>query len=223
MQIKSLKRFSNISVRDKLSLNITKNIFGINNINQVCDPTLLCNFSEYEKLINNSNINQNGEYILAYILDPNKEIGHRLENLSIDKNITVIILLDEYHSIWEKNKKTLALRGIGKVILKEIVDLNAFMWYYSHSKAIFTDSFHGTVFSIIFKKPFITLRNYVRGGERFLSLLEPIDLRYRLFETPNCINDQYELYENINYTIPYQKLNKIRNFSLNWLKNSLSD
>ena len=218
---KYLKRFNNISVRDKLSLDIAKNIFGLNNINQVCDPTFLCNFSEYEKLINNSNINKNGEYILAYILDPKKEIGHRLEKLSIDKNISVIILLDEYRVVWEKNKKKLALRGIGKVSIKKIVDLNDFMWYFSHSKAIFTDSFHGTIFSIIFKKPFITLRNYARGGERFLSLLEPIKLRYRLFETPNCINNHYELYENIDYTIPLQKLNEIKKFSYNWLKNSL--
>ena len=119
---------------------------------------------------------------MAYILDPTKEKGHRLEKLSIDKNITVIIILDERQQTWERNKKRLFLRGLGNIIVKPKIDLNDFMWYYNHSKAVFTDSFHGTIFSIIFKKPFVTLRNIARGGERFYSLLDPINLRYRLFE-----------------------------------------
>ena len=215
---KNLKRFNAISVRDKLSLNITKNIFGIKNVVQVCDPSFICNFSEYEKLINKSKAIQNEEYILAYVLDPNREKGYRLEKLSIDKNITVIILLDEKQKNWKRNKDRLKLNGKGKIIVKEMVDLNDFMWYYSHSKAVFTDSFHGTIFSIIFKKPFVTLRNTNRGGERFFSLLIPINLEYRLFETPSCINDRYDLYDSIELDIPYQKLNQIKNFSYNWLK-----
>ena len=167
---KNLNRFNGISVRDKLSLNITKKIFGLKNVTQVCDPSFICNFSEYENLVNKSRINLSLEYILAYILDPTEEKGHRLERLSIEKNITVIIILDERQETWERNKKRLNLRGIGKIIVAKMVDLNDFMWYYSHSKAVFTDSFHGTIFSIIFKKPFITLRNVVRGGERFFSL-----------------------------------------------------
>lgn len=53
--------------------------------------TFICNFSEYEKLINKSKVMQNDEYILAYVLDPNKEKGYRLEKLSIDKNIITVI------------------------------------------------------------------------------------------------------------------------------------
>ena len=218
---KNLNRFNGISVRDKLSLNITKKIFGLKNVTQVCDPSFICNFSEYENLVNKSRINLSLEYILAYILDPTEEKGHRLERLSIEKNITVIIILDERQETWERNKKRLNLRGIGKIIVAKMVDLNDFMWYYSHSKAVFTDSFHGTIFSIIFKKPFITLRNVVRGGERFFSLLDPINLRHRLFETPNCINDRYDLYENIDFSIPYEKLNVIKKFSYDWLENIL--
>jgi len=216
-----LKRFNSISVRDQLSVNITKNIFGIKNVKQVCDPTFLCNFSDYERLANKSKLIKTNDYILAYVLDPNKEKGHRLEKLSLDKNITVIILLDEDQSTWNTNKKNLHLRGKGNILVKKNVDLNDFMWYYNHSKAVFTDSFHGTVFSIIFKKPFVSLRNIERGGERFNSLLDPIDLKNRLFETPKCINDQYELYEKIDYEIPYQKLNEIKKTSYNWLKNAL--
>ena len=219
----NLKRFNLISVRDKLSLNITKDIFKIKDAVQVCDPSFICNFSDYESLVNKSKIIFNKEYILAYVLDANEEKGHRLEKLSVDKNITVIIILDERQETWERNKGRLHLRGKGNVIVKEMVDLNDFMWLFNNSKAVFTDSFHGTIFSIIFKKPFVTLRNVVRGGERFFSLLDPLDLRYRLFESPSCINDRYDLYDKIDYEIPYKKLNEIKKFSYNWLENALKD
>ena len=218
---KNLIRFNAISVRDKLSINITKNIFGLKDVIQTCDPSFICNFYEYEKLANKSKLNHSFEYILAYILDPNLEEGHRLEKLSRDKNITVIIVLNEVQNLWELNKRRLCLRGKGKIIVENLVDLNDFMWLFSHSKAVFTDSFHGTIFSIIFKKPFITLRNIPRGGERFYSLLIPLKLEYRLFKKKSCINDRYDLFDKLDYTIPYQKLNKIKDFSYNWLKNVL--
>lgn len=106
---KNLKRFYAISVRDELSINITKNIFDIKNVVQVCDPSFLCNISEYNEMINKAELNYSNEYILAYIIDPNEEIGHRLEKLSIDKNITIVILLDHLHVVWKNNKNKLRL------------------------------------------------------------------------------------------------------------------
>src|SRR5690606_1697067 len=49
---------------------------------------------------------------------------------------------------------------------------------------VITDSFHGTVFSIIFNKPFISLINPSRGASRFYSLLTALGLEGRL-------SDQY--------------------------------
>ncbi len=217
----NLKRFDGVSVRDKLSLDICQNSFGVKDVVQVCDPTFLCDISDYETLVNMAKLEENEPYILAYVLDPNQEIGHRLEQLSVDKNMKVIVMLDEPPKNWEINKDRLGLTGTGNVEVKKDVDLYEWMWYYSHASGVFTDSFHGTIFSIIFKKPFVTLMNSKRGAERFLSLLEPIDLRYRLFESAECINEQYALFDGCDYGVPYEKLNKIREDSYNWLKNVL--
>ena len=67
----------------------------------------------------------------------------------------------------------------------------------------------------------MTLRNNLRGGTRFTSLLKPIKLLDRLFETPKCINQKSYLFDKINYTIPLQKLKEIKNNSYLWLKNNL--
>ena len=95
------------------------------------------------------------------------------------------------------------------------------MWYYSHADSVVTDSFHGTIFSLIFKKPFITLTNEKRGAARFVSLLTPLDLIYRLFNTPGALSENADLLDSLDYTEPDKKLDEIRSNSLNWLKNAI--
>ena len=216
-----LRRFDGISVRDKLSFDICQNIFGIKDVVQVCDPSFLCDISDYEILINMAKIEERNPYILAYILDPTQTIGLRLEQLSNDKNMKVIVILDEKQKQLEINKKKLGLSGNGYIEIKESINLYEWMWYFNHSKSIFTDSFHGTIFSIIFKKPFIALENKKRGAQRFISLLKPISLMYRLFNSSECIIERNDLLDNCDFSIPYKKLDKIRKYSKLWLENIL--
>lgn len=47
-----------------------------------------------------------------------------------------------------------------------------FIYKISNCKAVITTTFHGTVFSIIFNKPFITFTSNFKGKEKFYSLRE---------------------------------------------------
>ena len=49
-----------------------------------------------------------------------------------------------------------------------------------HAKYVVTDSFHGMVFCILFHKQFVVIDNIEGGSERFLCLLEKLNLRDRL-------------------------------------------
>jgi len=49
---------------------------------------------------------------------------------------------------------------------------------------VVTDSFHGTVFAVLFNKPFVTIGNSVRGVARFESLLNQLGLVDQLIESP---------------------------------------
>lgn len=40
------------------------------------------------------------------------------------------------------------------------------------ARYVITDSFHGTVFSILFEKPCVAIQNSSRGNDRFQSLLK---------------------------------------------------
>lgn len=56
------------------------------------------------------------------------------------------------------------------------------------AKFIVTDSFHGTVLSILFNKPFIAVGNSARGMARFESLLSQFGLTDRLVESPEEVS-----------------------------------
>lgn len=218
----NLARFDGISVRDDLSLSTCKNTFALNDTVEVCDPTFLCKIEAYNELASKAGTLETEPYILAYVLDPNPEIGRQLEKLSIEKNMKVVVLLDEPPVRWDANFANLQLSGNGRVEVKKDVDLFEWLWYYQNSSCVFTDSFHGTIFSIIFKKPFVSLINRKRGAERFVSLLKPIDLEYRLIDSADKITSDLSKYDSCDYEGPYQKLNAIKEYSYNWLKDQLT-
>lgn len=69
---------------------------------------------------------------------------------------------------------------------------------------VITDSFHGTVFAIIFNKPFLSIVNKNRGASRFYSLLKIFNLENRI------IRDQKELQERMHQPINFEQVNTIR-------------
>ena len=56
------------------------------------------------------------------------------------------------------------------------------------AKYVITDSFHGTVFSIIFNKPFWVIGNKSRGNARFDSLLRTYKLEHRFIDNIKDVN-----------------------------------
>ena len=100
------------------------------------------------------------------------------------------------------------------------VYLEEWMAYIQCSEAVITDSFHGTVFSIIFNKPFIVIANKERGLGRFTSLLRMLGLESRLVYTFDDITDQL-IYTSIDYTQVNRILRRERDRALEFLKASL--
>ena len=87
---------------------------------------------------------------------------------------------------------------------------------------IVTDSFHGTVFSIIFNKPFIAIGNESRGMSRFQSLLKMFGLEDRLVFRSEQVNREL-----INRPIDYHKVDELlesyKRFSLGFLTKALNE
>ena len=222
----NLNRFDHISVRDDLSVDICKNTFGINAV-KVCDPAFLCNANDYEIVIENftspSLINdlEKEKYILAYILDPTEEKNNLLNQIAEIKRTKIKVILDERSDIWKKNKDKLS--NLNKWIeIVPNIGLGEWLVHYKSAQSVVTDSYHGLIFSLIYEKPFIVLSNIKRGAERFSSLLNDVELINRLFLEPKITEiNQFDLLDSLDYAAVSKRLNKMKKYSLSWLKNAV--
>ena len=158
-----LKNFTGISIREKGSKDLVKKHFGINP-EIVLDPTLLIDKKYYLNLIPNIRNNKKNiqNYIFVYKLN-------KLQNLN-----DIIIKSSE-----ELNYKIYEYR------LNNRNKIEDFIYYISNSKAVITDSFHGTIFSIIFNKPFISFNWKGSAEERLKSLGDLLGVTNRIIS-----NDQ---------------------------------
>ena len=191
-----LKNFTGVSVRENCAVDLVQQHLGIKP-ELVLDPTLLINKKHYLNLIRNykGNFDINQNYLCFFLLIKNEQ------KLNFVKE-----------SIKFLNYKNYSINP-------EINDyVEDFLFSIKNSKAVITDSFHGTVFSIIFNKPFISFYNYDDG--RLPSLGEILDVSERIFviNQTSYINKSL-LTKPLNVNIP--KFNLLKKNSLDYLKKNL--
>ena len=110
--------------------------------------------------------------------------------------------------------------------LEKRVKISIEQWLRSFSDAslVVTDSFHGCVFSVIFKRQFIAIGNEERGLSRFYSLLNLCSLNNRLiFSSKDYGTYRSLLSEPINYDKVYEKLRIERKRSVDFIKEALKN
>lgn len=207
-----LRKFQSVSVREKSAVELCQQYLDVE-VKHTLDPTLLLEAKEYLELLNTKqkNINNIGK-IFVYVLDKNKSKEKMIENISreLDKEIF-------YNQPEKNNKNSYFIKDLEPYIYPPIES-----WIESFFDAdfIITDSFHGTVFSILFNKEFIVINNEDRGNARFESLLELFDLKDRLV---SCDDEGYLklIRKKTDFEQVNKKLNKLRLDSSKWLEDSL--
>lgn len=195
---KLMKKFSGISVREKVSVDLIKKHLDLNAI-FVLDPTLLINKKYYLKLIKDyqsyiiKGIN-NEQYIFAYILKKKKNLQIYLSR--VKKKLKLPIF---YVTIGNKDQVKEFLYGINSC------------------KAVITNSFHGTIFSIIFNKPFVTFK-MMNNDCRLNNLIEIFNIGDRIIDV-NSVPSISLLKRPL--AIDKLKLNSLRKRSIDYLKQNL--
>lgn len=195
---KLIKEIKHISVREKDGIKLVEELGS--KAKCVLDPTLLLTKKDYEKILP---ILSPKNSLTTYILDQKDNMPQLLNYL---KNTLKIENLNEL---------TLQSHNVGPIEWIQTI---------AESKYMITDSFHGTVFCILFHIPFLSIINKERGASRFLSLLQSLNLLNRLIH-PEDLEDPEKLNEKINLTIDWGNvdltLNYLRNDSMNFLETSL--
>ena len=150
--------------------------------------------------------------IKVYVIDNSKDKSHIVDTVGLSLQLTSNIV----------NSRAEDCSG-EKYELKDMVQPPVESWLKAFWNASFvvTDSFHACVFSILFRKDFIAIGNKERGLARFCDLLSSLGLESRLVLDSSDLTDNL-IYSKIDYKQVYEKLDKMRNHSLNFLTKALS-
>jgi len=144
-----ISKFSYVSIREKTGVDLCQKYFNIF-AQEVADPTLLLDAEDYQNICKEIPIEKT-KYIAAYILDITPEKKDVLDKIAKEKNLPI---------------KTFFAESKASLSIPEWISM------FRDASYVVTDSFHGTVFAIIFKKEFHCFFNKDRGNSRFQSLLE---------------------------------------------------
>ncbi len=214
--IKNIRRFDAVSVREDYAVDIAKKYYGIKAVN-VADPVFLIDISEYEALAEQAGEKTSGEYLLAFILDPTvekKTIIHKIaDKLGLKK---IYVLCDPNRSGVQKAKDIF----VGDKIFEIINELSpmSFLYAYKNASYVITDSFHGTCFSYIFHKDFNVFYNVLRGSDRFESLMKILCLENRRIFTDE---HSWPDLSTVNFFQANKNIEELRKKSIEWLKNAI--
>lgn len=207
--IEYINDFDSVSVREKSAVNLCKEKLAVI-ADHVLDPTLLLNRDDYINLFNDEKTENTGK-IFSYILDGNEKKNKLIQKVSNYMGGKQVFRKQPL----KKNK--IFITDLSKY---QYPSIESWLKSFYEAEFIVTDSFHGTVFSIIFNKPFISIKNKERGNSRFESLLKIFELEDRLIDVnESCIEEIIS--KEINYTEINLKLIKLREYSKAWLLNSL--
>ena len=212
-----IKKFTAVSVREKSGVDILKETFHVDKGVWVADPTLLLNKEEYVKNFNLKELPTPRKETATYILSDNyKTVG-------IYEKIGVEIGLPMRHFLKPKKFRILYNHYVARLpFFLRLPSVISWFDTILNAQYFVTDSFHGTVFAIIFGKQFVTLDNSVGGSERLTSLLGMLGLEDRLFNfTSSPKKIAAKIKEPIDYQKVYSKLKPFVDSSRKFLEDSL--
>lgn len=193
-----IKRFASISVRDSNTLEVMVKECGVL-AKKVLDPTFLADFSKI------TSVPKVEKYALVYgRLKPKQE--------SYVKAMA--------------DSKGLVLISVGypcKVAQENFLNIGPEEWlgYFAQSSCVFTDFYHGAIFSIIHKKPFVFFGRKDKEN-KIKDLLTDLSLEDRILTEETINSSNQELPGDIDYGAVYLKLDKMISGSKAYLWEALN-
>lgn len=231
------RSFSGIGVREEDMADLMRKNFGSVaaeeaenlEITHVADPTLLLTAEDYRLLVEDWNkecvqsgnrveemgLQKSGKGILAvYVLDWTDEKRKIMERICSYMNLQAVFLNPERRLGIETRR----FEG-EKSVFRSVESWLSLM---QSADFVLTDSYHGTIFSLLFGRKFALVMNSSRGISRFRTLDDLFDL------SPYVISHEEDLKKLFAFSerdeVSFQNsLTKIRNRSLDFLKQHLAE
>lgn len=207
---KLAKTFNAISVRESSAVDLCKSFLDVE-AKQVLDPVLLLSIEDLQALISKDSTVEPSGGLVTYILD-NSEWSR-----SVVSKIACLLNLTPYSVYPSKPFYEAGPKSLEQCVLPP---LGQWLRGFRDASFIVTDSFHGTVLSMLFNKPFVTIGNANRGNSRFDSLLDLFGLKTRQLNDFESI--ERVLCERIDYSRVAHTLEEEKQKSISFLANALN-
>ncbi|MBR4795386.1 MAG: polysaccharide pyruvyl transferase family protein [Lachnospiraceae bacterium] len=159
-----LKTFDYISVREKGAVSEVSLVSG-KDVEVVPDPTMLLTKEDYEELKKPYKLKgtRDGHYILVYMMEHNEELIKLANKISEETGLP--IAQRSYEKIFNNETELLYEHGPDE-----------FLSIVENADYVLTNSFHGTAFSLIYEKPFLSML-HSKTGLRVIDLLSEVGLK----------------------------------------------
>ena len=200
---KALKSFTGISVRERSVQGAVSELTG-KPVEVVLDPTLLLDKEDYDEIKVKSNYKQ--PYILIYSIEKNPQLIELANKISVSLGMPV-----------------LQRRPMGGLINQlepfYTSDAGEFLGHIEPAAYVITNSFHGTVFSILYEKPFVSML-HSDTGSRTEDLLEELGLSSHILYDIEDFNS-FDIFKFENTEEVKERIMSLREKSMSFLKSSL--
>ncbi|MDY4079526.1 MAG: polysaccharide pyruvyl transferase family protein [Clostridium sp.] len=202
---KMLNGFSELSVREDDAAKIIEKLTN-RSAKVVIDPTMLLTKEKWREVSKNSKVKIKYKYVVKYFLGSNNpKYDEYIEKKAKEVGAKVLDIL-------EYNKYN-----------NNVIGPTEFVYIISNSLGVFTDSFHGTVFSLLFEKNFVVFdRPFEKKAGDMSSRLDTLLNKFSVQNQRISNNSQlYEVQPKVDYENVKQILNKERKIAEQYLLNAI--
>ena len=206
---KYIERINHVSVREDKGKELLEKKAGIK-ATVVLDPTLLVDKTEWNTIKREPHIKR--DYIFCYFLKKHHQYSSLVKDFAKQKGFSIIGVSDNTDdSSW---MQLLSHQQVGPC---------EFLGLIEGARAVVTDSYHGTIFSMLYHKPFVLFERFNKEDEicqnsRIEQLKKYFGIDNKVVN-PNLIN-QLDLTP-IDYVRFESSLSDLREKSLFFLKSAL--
>lgn len=207
-----LQGFDALSIRERNGQRWIRELAGLD-VPVLLDPTLLLDSTDYAD-IEETMPGLPEHYLFYYSPGYSRDINRLVENVAKKTGLPVVAF----------NAKSYYMKGMNltsSFLLPAVESPATYLALIKNADVVFTTSFHGTIFSSVYRKPFWTVKNGGMFGDddRVLTLVDTLGIDQRL--CPIEYDDSVDYLSMPDWTVYEQRLGAERERSLEWLAAAL--
>lgn len=200
-----LQQFHALSIREQAGKDIVERLTGRPTA-VVTDPTWLVDAKEWAAMAQ-PHPAATGDYVLYFVVNQSKELFARCKAFAKRHSLKLVVVGGNPVTA-AKNKDPM---------LAYAMDIGPAQWLYliAHAKHVFTNSFHGTAFSVLFERD-LYVQVPTHNGSRLRQVLESLGMEHR-----EVLEGKPEDESAVNYERAREVFAQLKEQSLAYLQNAL--